>query len=84
MLILSQKGDKITESLEFNIEEIETCKNNFIDEKSYKDFKKIIQKNNNFMCLKELKGLTNFLNQIITKTTYCIIEIKTNRVFRNI
>lgn len=81
MLIVSQNENKITESLEFDIKEIQTCKNIFIDEKSWQRFKKITQKKNDIVNLKEMKGLEEFLGQDMRKTIHSIIEVKTKRVF---
>lgn len=81
MLIVSQNGDKTTESLEFDIKEIETCRNIFIDEASWQKFKRITQKENDITNLKEMKGLEEFLGHGVRKTIYSIIEVKTKRIF---
>lgn len=79
MLIVSQNEDKITETLELDIQEIKTCKNIFIDNETWKKFKKITRKKYNQINLEELIDLGEFLEQDITKSVYQIVEIKRNR-----
>jgi len=81
MVIISQKQDKTTESLEFNIDEITTCQNIFVSEDRWKKFKRIIGKENDYCNLKELKGLGEFLEKDMTKSIYAVREIKSNRIF---
>ncbi len=56
MLIISQRKDKVTESMEFEIRKKETCKSIFIDEASYRKYKKIAsKKDDGHMSIEELK-----------------------------
>lgn len=81
MIIVSQDRKKITESLEFQVDEKTTCKNIFIDEKTWQKFKKITNKTDNYCSLKELKGLGELIEKDIIKQIYEIKEIENNRVF---
>jgi len=81
MVIISQKQDKTTESLEFNIDEIRTCQNVFINEDKWKKFKKIIGKENDCCNLEELRGLSEFLEKDMMKSIYTVREVKSNRIF---
>ena len=56
MLIISQRKDKVTESMEFEMRKKETCKSIFIDEASYRKYKKIAsKKDDEHMSIEELK-----------------------------
>ena len=56
MLIISQSKDKVTESMEFEIRKKEACKSIFIDEASYRKYKKIANtKDDRHMSIEELK-----------------------------
>lgn len=81
MVIISQKQDKTTESLEFNIDEIKTCQTLFISEDKWRKFKKNVGKENNYCNSKELKGLSEFLEKDMTKSICAIREVKSNRIF---
>lgn len=80
-MIISQCKDKITSSLEFSIQEMQTCRNEFISKENWQKFKKITQKKDEGITLNELKGLGEFLGKNMTKTVFTIIEVKSNRNF---
>ena len=44
MLIISQRKDKTTESMQLEIRKRETCKSIFIDKEAYQKYKKIANK----------------------------------------
>lgn len=81
MVIVNQLKTKTTESLEFDIREMKTCKNTIVKEEDWKKFKKITQKENNYISFKELKGLSEFLEQDMMNSIYAIMEVKTHRNF---
>lgn len=81
MVIVNQDKTKTTESLEFDIREVKTCRNIVIKEEQWKKFKKITKKEDDCMNFKELKGLNEFLEQDIIKSVYLIVEVKENRNF---
>ncbi len=78
MIIISSNKDKITESLEFGIQQNKTCKNGFVDEKTWKTFKKESIQKDNWVTLKELSRL---FQMDMTKNVYSILELKSNRIF---
>lgn len=80
-MITSQCKDKITNSLEFSIKEIQTCRNEFISKEDWQKFKKITQKKDEEITLKELKGISEFLGKDMAKTVFTIIEVKSGRNF---
>lgn len=81
MIIISQNESQTTESLEFKVMEVKTCKNTLIPKDKYQKFQKITQKNTSWISEKELKGLGEFLGQEMTKSVYAIIEMKGTRNF---
>lgn len=80
-MITSQCKDKITNSLEFSIQEVQTCKNEFISNEDWQKFKRITQKKDDMITSKELKGLSEFLGKNMSKTLFTIIEVKSGRNF---
>lgn len=82
MVIVSQYKDKTTESLEFIIKDVTTCKNVFIDIATYQKFKKIIQKKDDgYLSIEELKGIGELMEKNMTKQVYMFIERKTHENF---
>lgn len=83
MIIVSQMNNGITESLEFEIIERKTTKNEIIPKEIWDKFKKITQKSDedNTMSLKELKGIGELLGKDMTRTVYMVVEIKSGRNF---
>ncbi len=83
MVTISQYKDKITESSEFSIREIVTCKSELVPEDAWKKFKKITQKEDkdNQLSLKELKGLGEFSGKSMIRIVYTIVEVKSCRNF---
>lgn len=80
-MITSQYKDRITNSLEFSIQELQTCRNEFISKEDWQKFKKITQKKDEEITLSELKELGEFLEKNMTKTVFTIIEVKSGRNF---
>ena len=82
MIIISQFEDKITESLEFSIEEKESNANIIIPADILKKYKKTVRKkDDNYFSLEELKEIGKLLGKKTTTIIYVIIEIKSNRIF---
>lgn len=81
MIVISQNEEKITDNISFSIQERITCKNIIIDEKSWKKFKKITNKQDDYMNLQELKGLGELLEQNITKSVFLIRQSSNNDIF---
>lgn len=81
MIIVSQFKNSITESIELDIIEKKTSKNEIIPKEVWDKFKKITQKkaDDNSISLKELKGLGEMLGKEMTRTVYMIVEIKSKR-----
>lgn len=78
MTIISSNKEKITESLEFGVQQIKTCKNEFVDEKVWQKFKKETFQNNNWI---DLNDISTLFKRNMERNVYIVNEIKSNRIF---
>lgn len=78
MLIISSNKDKTTESLEFDISQVKTCKIDFVDEKNWQKFKKQTLKKDNWI---DLHGISTLFKKDMERNIYTVNETKSNRTF---
>lgn len=78
MVIISSNKDKITESLEFSIQQIKTCKSEFVDEKAWQKLKKKTLQKSNWIDLNDISAL---LKKNMERNIYTVDEMKTHRTF---
>lgn len=78
MIIVSSSKDKITESLEFSIKEIETCKNEFINEADWQKIKEESVQKDNWV---DSKDISKLFKKNMTKNIYAIVEMRSHRIF---
>lgn len=84
MLIIGQKEDITTESIELVIKEREVCKNILVDEKTIKRFNEITgRKTSNYMNIDELKRLGKLIGKDMTKSIFLLIENKQGVILGN-
>lgn len=81
MVIVNQNKDGTTNSLNFQIKERQTCKSELVSKEIWEKFKRITQKGNNIIGVRELKGLEELVGKKLTENIYVIVEVNSNRIF---
>ena len=78
MVTISSTRDKTTESLEFGISQVKTCKIGFVDEKNWQKFKKKTFQKDNWI---DLHSISTLFKKNMERNIYTVNEIKSNKTF---